>query len=220
MNLNEFSQAKSEFSHVVRMVRNHIAEEHFVSKIIFSVRNLHDRLGVAMDNFNVKCQIWRHASSPCFKAVGASPKLYSITHKSMCGGNLISWYDCDIHHITEPHFTTSYITEYLLIWLWPAPTHRYPLSWLLSLNISWYDCDLQPLTDIPYHGYFTEYLLIWLWPAPTPRYPLSWLLHWISPDMTVTCNQSQIFPIMATFTKIDSDWLLHYHYYRSIALYS
>ncbi len=35
-------------------------------------------------NFHVKCQIWRHASSPCFKAVGASPKLYSIAHISMC----------------------------------------------------------------------------------------------------------------------------------------
>ncbi len=83
MNLNNFPQAKSEFSHVVQMVRNHITEEHFVSKFILSVSNSYERLGEAMNNFHVKCQIWRHASSPCFKAVGASPKLYSITHKSM-----------------------------------------------------------------------------------------------------------------------------------------
>ncbi len=63
MNLNKFSQAKSKFSHVVQMVRNHIAE---------------------MYKFHVKYQIWRHASSPCFKAVHESPKLYSIAHKSMC----------------------------------------------------------------------------------------------------------------------------------------
>ncbi len=65
------------------MVRNHIAEEHFISKFILSVSNLHEWLEEAMDNFDIKCQIWRHASSPCFKAVGASPKLYSIAHKSM-----------------------------------------------------------------------------------------------------------------------------------------
>ncbi len=84
MNLNEFSQARSEFSHVVQMVRNHIAEKHFFSKFILSVSNSQERLGEAVDNVHVKCQILRHASSPCFKAVGASPKLYSITHKSMC----------------------------------------------------------------------------------------------------------------------------------------
>ncbi len=84
MNLNKFSQAKSEFSHAVRMFRNHIAEEHFISKFILSVSNSHERLGEAMARFDVKCQICRHASSPCFKAVGASPKLYSIVHKSMC----------------------------------------------------------------------------------------------------------------------------------------
>ncbi len=36
------------------------------------------------DRFDGKCQIWRHASSPCFTAVLAAAKLYSITHKSMC----------------------------------------------------------------------------------------------------------------------------------------
>ncbi len=81
MNINEFSQAKSEFSHVIQMVRNHITEEHFISKFILSVSNLHARLGEAMDNFDVKCQIWRHASFPCLKAIGESPKLYSIAHK-------------------------------------------------------------------------------------------------------------------------------------------
>ncbi len=83
MNLNEFSQAKSEFSHVVQMVRNDIAEEHFVSNFVLYVSNLHKRLEEEVDNFHVKYQKWRHASSPCFKAVGASPKLYSIAHKSM-----------------------------------------------------------------------------------------------------------------------------------------
>ncbi len=51
MNLNEFSQAKSEFSHVVQMVRNHIAEEHFISKVILSVSNSHERLGEAMPTY-------------------------------------------------------------------------------------------------------------------------------------------------------------------------
>ncbi len=37
-----------------------------------------------MYRFDVKCQISCHASSPCFKAVLASPKLYSITHKLLC----------------------------------------------------------------------------------------------------------------------------------------
>ncbi len=60
------------------MVRNHIAEEHFVSNFVLYVSNSHERLGEAVENFHVKCQIWRHASSPCFKAVGTSPKLYSI----------------------------------------------------------------------------------------------------------------------------------------------
>ncbi len=51
MNLNEFSQKKS---HVVQIVRNHIAKKHFVSKIILSVSNSHERLGEAMDKFHVK----------------------------------------------------------------------------------------------------------------------------------------------------------------------
>ncbi len=54
MNLNEFSQAKSEFSHVVRMVKNHFADEHFISKFILSVINSRERLEEAMDNFHVK----------------------------------------------------------------------------------------------------------------------------------------------------------------------
>ncbi len=59
MNLNKFSQTKSEFYHVVQMVRNHIAEKHFVSKIILSGSNSHERLGEAIDKFHIKCQIWR-----------------------------------------------------------------------------------------------------------------------------------------------------------------
>ncbi len=86
MNLNKFFQPKSEFSHAVQMVRNHIAKEHFISKFILPVSNSHERLGEAMARFDIKRQIWRHASSPCFKAVGASPKLYSMAPKSMCGG--------------------------------------------------------------------------------------------------------------------------------------
>ncbi len=91
MKLNEFPQAKSEFSHVVQMVRNHIAKEHFISKFILSVSNSHERLGEAMDRFNVKCQIWRHASSPCFKAEFASPKVYSISHKLMWRTTYVHW---------------------------------------------------------------------------------------------------------------------------------
>ncbi len=90
MNLNEFSQAKSEFSHVVRMVRNHIADEHFFSKFILSVSNSHERFGETMDTFHIKCQIWRHASSPCFKAEGASPKIYSIFYRPKTRGVLVS----------------------------------------------------------------------------------------------------------------------------------
>ncbi len=84
--LKWISQIKSEFSYVVQMVRNHIAEKHFISKVILSVSNWHERLREAeiCYRFDVKCQIWRHDSSPCFKAVLASPKLYSITHKSFC----------------------------------------------------------------------------------------------------------------------------------------
>ncbi len=43
---------------------------------------MHERLGEVMDRFDVKCQIWRHASSlaACFKAVASRcTKLYSIT---------------------------------------------------------------------------------------------------------------------------------------------
>ncbi len=69
---------------IFQMVRNHIAEKHFFSKFILSVSNSHERLGETMYKFHVKCQIWRHTSSPCFKAVRTSPKLYSITQKSIC----------------------------------------------------------------------------------------------------------------------------------------
>ncbi len=62
MNSNEFSQAQSEFAHVVQMVRNHIAEEHFISKFVISVSNSHERLREAIPKngtgFDVKCQIW------------------------------------------------------------------------------------------------------------------------------------------------------------------
>ncbi len=59
MNSNEFSQAQSEFAHVVQMVRNHIAEEHFISKFVISVSNSHERLREAIPKngtgFDVKC---------------------------------------------------------------------------------------------------------------------------------------------------------------------
>ncbi len=58
MNLNKFSEAKPEFSHVVQMIRNHFAEEHFVNKFVLSVSNSHERLEEAIDNFHFKCQIW------------------------------------------------------------------------------------------------------------------------------------------------------------------
>ncbi len=35
MNLNDVSQAKSEFSHVVQMVRNHIGEKHFTANSFY-----------------------------------------------------------------------------------------------------------------------------------------------------------------------------------------
>ncbi len=53
MNLKEFSQAKSEFSQVVQIVRNHIAEEHFISKFVLSVSNSHERLGEAMPKYRI-----------------------------------------------------------------------------------------------------------------------------------------------------------------------
>ncbi len=83
MKLNEFSQVRI-FSCSSDGQKSYIAKEHFISKLILSVSNSHEKLGEAVDNFDVKCQIWRHASSPCFKAVSASPKLYSIAHQSMC----------------------------------------------------------------------------------------------------------------------------------------
>ncbi len=48
MNLSKFSQAKSEFFNIVQLVRNHIAEEHFISYFILSVSNSHERLGETM----------------------------------------------------------------------------------------------------------------------------------------------------------------------------
>ncbi len=54
----------SESSHVVRMIRNHIGEEHFVSKFILSVRNSHERLGQAMPNVET-CFIPMLQSSRC-----------------------------------------------------------------------------------------------------------------------------------------------------------
>ncbi len=48
MNLNEFSQAKSEFPHVVQMVRNHIAEEPYYQQIHFISHNSPEKLGEAM----------------------------------------------------------------------------------------------------------------------------------------------------------------------------
>ncbi len=58
MNLNKFSQAKSEFSHVVQMVRNHIAKEHFIGKVILSVSNSNERLGEGMPKYvQILCQM-------------------------------------------------------------------------------------------------------------------------------------------------------------------
>ncbi len=66
---------------------------------------MHERLGEVVDNFHVKCQIWRHASSPCFKAVSASPKLYSIAHKSMCATVPKCW-DASLYLGTLQHIGT------------------------------------------------------------------------------------------------------------------
>ncbi len=54
MNLNEFFQAKSDFSHGVQIVRNQIAKKYFFSKLILTVSNLHDKLG---DNVQISRQI-------------------------------------------------------------------------------------------------------------------------------------------------------------------
>ncbi len=136
MNLNKSSQAKSEFSHAIRMVRNHIAEEHFISKFILSVNNLHERLGEAIARFDVKCQIWRHASCPCFKAVGASPKLYSITHKSM-------WWVWEISEKRK------------ISWLWPFRVTSY-LKYIYVKIPNYYTPNLQDWTNLPRHTYYSS----------------------------------------------------------------
>ncbi len=41
----------SEFTHVVQIVRNHTAEEHFINKVILSVSNSHERLGEAIPKY-------------------------------------------------------------------------------------------------------------------------------------------------------------------------
>ncbi len=44
-----FPKQSHDISHVIQMVRNHTAEEYFISKVILSVSNSHDeRLGEAM----------------------------------------------------------------------------------------------------------------------------------------------------------------------------
>ncbi len=85
MNLNEFSQAKSEVSHVVQMVRNHIAEEDFISKFILSVSNSHERLGEAMDRFDVKCKIWRHALFRCISQIIFYRTQIDVPHDATMG---------------------------------------------------------------------------------------------------------------------------------------
>ncbi len=82
MNLNKFSHEKSEYSHVVHMFRNHITEEHFISKFVLSVSNSHERLGEAMPKYGTDLTSMPNMET-CFKAVLASPKLYSIAHKLM-----------------------------------------------------------------------------------------------------------------------------------------
>ncbi len=51
MNLNESYQTISEFYHVVLMVINHIAKEHFINKVILLFSNSHERLGETMPKY-------------------------------------------------------------------------------------------------------------------------------------------------------------------------
>ncbi len=82
MNLNEFSEANSEFSHAVQMDINHIALKNILlAKSIYQLAIHMKGNAQICYRFDVKCQIWRHASSLCFIAVLASSKLYSIAHK-------------------------------------------------------------------------------------------------------------------------------------------
>ncbi len=63
-----------------------------------------------MYKFQVNCQIWRHASFPCFKAVRTSPKLYSIAHKSMCAtllSAITKWWRIDVNF---PHLVWTLLT--------------------------------------------------------------------------------------------------------------
>ncbi len=66
MALNKFSHTRLEFSHVVQMFRN-ITKKYFISKFVLSVSNRHENLGgyaQIWEQFDVKCQISSHASSP------------------------------------------------------------------------------------------------------------------------------------------------------------
>ncbi len=83
-NLNKFSQAESEFSHVIQMFRDNIAKEHFASTLVKSVSNSHGKLRESMPKYGTDltsiAKYWNHVSSLRSKAVVASPKLESTAH--------------------------------------------------------------------------------------------------------------------------------------------
>ncbi len=83
MNLNKFSQAKSEFSHVVQMVRNHIAENILLANSFYqsAIRmKVWERQWTILTS-NAK---YEDASSPCFKAVDLCISQTILSHTNRC----------------------------------------------------------------------------------------------------------------------------------------
>ncbi len=76
MNLNKFSQAKSEFSHVFQMVRNHIAKKHFFQQINFISTNF-------TSNAKYGDTLHPHASKQFVHLQN-----YILSHTNRCGYNL------------------------------------------------------------------------------------------------------------------------------------
>ncbi len=88
-------------------VRNHIAEKHFFSKFILSVSNSHERLGEAVDNFHIKCQIWRHALSPCCSKQSVHLQNYILSYTNR-------WVTSTVHILTTVVNISNQFLSFLL----------------------------------------------------------------------------------------------------------
>ncbi len=125
MNVNKFFYAKLECLSLVQMLRNHIAEKHFISKLVWLPSNSHERYEEDAKYFNMESCSW--SNTLCFKTVitflnlkSTVPKVMSMSitfHDGQNVGTLLLSAPLSACDVLPCNFQNKILISPLLTWM-------------------------------------------------------------------------------------------------------